>query len=426
VGSRTTVGADSGSVARVLAGAGEIEASRERVRSSLVGRERTVTVALAAGFLAAAATCAALIPSERSSSIGTALLLVAVYAAISQIEFEVGPGSAVPTGLVLVPMLFVLPVGVVPLAACVGLLVGGLVERIRSQRHGDRVAVLLCSSWHTVGPTLVLGLLAQGPPSWSRVPLYVVAVLAQLGFDVAAVLIRHGIGRGVPIGQLLPPFGWVAVVDGTLAPIAFVLAWAAVDDPAAVLAALPLAGLLHVLSVERRKSIDESLALGRAVQDASREARCDPLTGTGNRLAWQESVEDAALRFGQSGVGASVVLVDLDRLKETNDTWGHDAGDRLIQALATALRKVVPEGATLARIGGDEFAVLALGLDEADCAKLVHTIRQSLAALDVDRIPVSASLGASSCPPCTSLDEALRLADARLYVDKDATTPTGL
>jgi diguanylate cyclase (GGDEF)-like protein len=415
---QSTLPARDSVVARALADAGQIEASRERVRSELLGRERTVTLALAAGFLAAASACAVLIPSDISASVPTILLFVAVYAAISQIEFEVGPGSAVPTTLVLVPMLFVLPVGLVPFAAAAGLLVGGVVERIRSRRHRDRAAVLLCSSWHTVGPTLVVGLLAPGPPSWSRVPLYVVALLAQLAVDVAAVLIRHGIGRRTSVSQLFPSFGWVVVVDGALAPIGFVIAWTATDEPAAVLCALPLAGLLHVLSVERRKTIDDSLALGRAVQDASREARSDPLTGTGNRLAWQEAVADAALRLGQSGSGASVVLVDLDRLKETNDTYGHDAGDRLIQALAGALSGVVPANATVARIGGDEFAVLALGLDERGCEELVRSIRKALRSMEIRGIPISASLGASSCPPCTSLDEALRLADERLYTDK--------
>jgi diguanylate cyclase (GGDEF)-like protein len=416
----STLPARDSVVARALADAGQIEASRERVRSELLGRERTVTLALATGFLAAATACAFLIPSDLSTSVPTILLFVAVYAAISQIEFEVGPGSAVPTTLVLVPMLFVLPVGLVPLAAAAGLLVGGVVERLRSRRHSDRAAVLLCSSWHTVGPTLVVGLLASGPPSWSRVPLYLVALLAQLAFDVASVLIRHGIGRRIPASQLLPSFGWVAVVDGALAPIGFVIAWTATDEPAAVLCALPLAGLLHVLSVERRKTIDDSLALGRAVQDASREARSDPLTGTGNRLAWQEAVADAALRLGQSGAGASVVLVDLDRLKETNDTYGHDAGDRLIQALAGALSGVVPANATVARIGGDEFAVLALGLDERGCEALVQAVRKALRNMEIRGIPIAASLGASSCPPCTSLDEALRLADERLYAGKAA------
>lgn len=405
-------------VRRALGEAAEIEASRARVRAGLTGRERTVTLLLAAAFLGAALACAVFIPEQRSASSWAIALFVAVYAVTSQIEFEVGPGSAVPTVLVLVPMLFVLPVGAVPLVAASGLLLGGLAERARSRRHHDRIAVLLCSSWHTIGPTLVLGLLAPGPLAWGRLPYYVLALVTQLAFDIAAVLVRHGIGRGVAITSLLRPFGWVAVVDATLAPVAFVVAWAATNDVLALVCVLPLASLLHALSVERRKTIDESVELGRAVEDASREARSDPLTGIGNRLAWEEAIDAARSRLARTGEPVSVLLVDLDRLKETNDRYGHDAGDRLIRGLAAALAHAVPEGATLARIGGDEFAVLALDLDEPGSHDLVRALRLTLGTLEVGGISASASIGEATCPPCSSLDEALRLSDERLYADK--------
>ena len=137
---------------------------------------------------------------------------------------------------------------------------------------------------------------------------------------------------------LLAPLSWVALVDWALAPVALVVAAVAVTEPLAVLCVLPLAGLLHMLGAERRRRIDESLVLGRAVEDAAREARSDPLTGVGNRLAWQEAIDRCERRLVEDGVGSTVVLVDLNRLKETNDTYGHDVGDRMIQALAVELR----------------------------------------------------------------------------------------
>lgn len=413
------------SLMRVLADTSEIEASRDRVRARLLGRERTVTLLLAGAFLAAGAACALFIPSSTSFSLGVAIFFVAIYAVVSQIEFEIGPGSAVPTELVLVPMLFALPAGAVPLCVAIGLLVGGFFERLRSRRHGDRVAVLLCSSWHSVGPALVIGTLADGPPSWSGAPFYVLALVAQFLFDAASVVIRHRLGRGTPLSRLLPPLSWVAIVDVTLAPVALLVAWAAVDEPAAIACILPLAGLLHFLGTERRRRIDESLALGRAVEDASRRARSDPLTGVGNRLAWQEAVADAEARRLAEGAEASVFLVDLDRLKETNDTHGHDTGDRLIQALASALQAAVRDADALARIGGDEFAVLVSGADSERCEQIAERIREQLAGLDVAGVPLMASLGAASCPPCPSLAAALRLADERLYADK-ASEASGL
>lgn len=408
------------SVASSLTAANEIAASRVRVRSRLIGRERSVTLLLAAAFVVAAVICAAVIPSNTSFSLGLAVLMIAVYAVVAQVEFEIGPGSAVPTELVLLPMLFVLPPGAVPLCVGAGLLLGGLVERLRSRRHGERMTVLLSSAWHSVGPALVIGLLAPGSPHWDEVPVYVLALLAQFAFDWSAVVIRHRIGRDIPARRLVPSLAWVTLVDSALAPVALLVAFVAASESLAFLCVLPLAGLLHMLGAERRRRIDESLVLGQAVEDAAREARSDPLTGVGNRLAWQEAVERCERRLAEDGVGSTVVLVDLNRLKETNDTHGHDVGDRLIQALALELASAAPEADVLARIGGDEFALLVAGAGQRGCAELVLRLRSELAGLAVGEVPVLASIGAAACPPCSSLDAAIRLADKGLYAEKSA------
>ncbi len=377
-----------------------------------------MTYTLAGGFLLAAALCAALIPSETPFSVGIAALLIVLYAIASQIEFEVGPGSAVPSELVLVPMLFLLPPGAVPLCVASGLILGGAVERLRSRRHGQRITVLLSSAWHSIGPAVVVGLLAAGGPRWEDVPVYVLALLAQFALDAGAVLARHRLGLGTSVGELLPALAWVMLVDCALAPVALLVSFPATAEPVAVVCVLPLVGLLYMLGAERRRRIDESLVLGRAVQDATREARSDPLTRVGNRLAWQEAVEGGERRLAEEGVGSTVVLVDLNRLKETNDTHGHDVGDRMIQALAAALSRTVPEADGLARIGGDEFAIVAAGAGHRRCEELVVRVRSGLDGLTVGEIPVLASVGAAACPPCASIGEAVRLADERLYAEK--------
>jgi diguanylate cyclase (GGDEF)-like protein len=231
---------------------------------------------------------------------------------------------------------------------------------------------------------------------------------------------RHWLGRGVPLSKLFSPLGWVAFVDTALAPVALVVAFVAVKEPLVILSALPLGLLLHALGSERRRRIDEGLVLGRAVEDAARAARSDPLTGVGNRLAWQEAFELAERERMEHPVPTSVLLVDLNGLKDTNDTHGHDLGDRLIQALASTLHRALPEGAELARIGGDEFAILAVGTDSRSCDELVFHIRRDLAELTVKGIPVQASIGAAASPPSPSLEAALRLADERLYAGKRA------
>jgi len=420
------VGADRGSrvergLAQSLQAAAEIAESRERMRSRLLGRERTVTFALAGSFAAAALVCAVAIPTDVSFSLPLALLLVGLYALVSQIEFEIGPGSAVPTMLVLVPMLFLLPAGAVPLCVAAGLIAGGLVERIRARRHAERLAVLLSSAWHSVGPAVVVGTLASGQPGREDVPVYALALLTQFALDAAVVVLRHTLGRGTPARELAPPVAWVVLVDLALAPVALLVAYAAWDEPLVVLAVLPLAGLLYMLGTERRRRIEESLLLGMAVEDAAREARSDPLTGVGNRLAWQEAVERAEQLLAENGVGWTVVIVDLDRLKETNDQYGHDVGDRLIQALATALADTVPEAEALTRIGGDEFAILSAGGGQLACAELLFRVRSGLAGVAVGDVAVFASVGAAACPPSASVAEAIRVADERLYTEKPST-----
>ena len=166
--------------------------------------------------------------------------------------------------------------------------------------------------------------------------MYLFALLAQFAFDAASVTFRHRLGRGVPVRELAGPLALVMLVDLTLAPVGLLAAFAASEEPVTVLCILPLVGLLHVLAAERRERIAASVALGRAAEDASRAAREDPLTGIGNRLAWEEALERASSLVA-SGTPATVIMVDVDRLKDTNDSYGHDAGDRLIQGVAEAL-----------------------------------------------------------------------------------------
>jgi diguanylate cyclase (GGDEF)-like protein len=411
-----------GAAARNLADAAEVAAARERVLGALFGRERVVTHVLAAYFLVAAVACALYLPSSTPFSFWVAALFVVCYAIVSQVEFEVGPGSAVPTELILVPMLFAVPPGAVPILVALGLMLGGIAERARLRRHGERVAVLLCSSWHSVGPAVVVALLAPGEPSWDETAVYVLAFGAQLVFDWAAVATRHVLGRGVPLSRLVRPLAWAALVDSTLAPVALLAAFVVADEPVAIVCVLPVAALLRVLGAERRRRLDDRIALGRMVDDERRVARSDPLTGVGNRLAWQEAVREAQADLDTTGEGAVLLLVDLNRLKETNDRHGHDVGDRLIQALAETLRRAIPEDAVLARIGGDEFAVLLRRANGEDGASIMAAIRRSVAATNVNGIALLASVGVAACPPCASYDEAVRLADERLYRDKAATT----
>jgi HD-GYP domain-containing protein (c-di-GMP phosphodiesterase class II) len=242
-----------------------VEESRERVARRLRGRDRLATVVGAAGFLAVALPLALLAPAGRSPSIGVVVLLVLSYALVSRVEFEIGAGSAIPTQLVFVPMLFVVPARVVPLCVALGLILGALPDVRRSRMHGERLLVQLVTSWHALGPAAVM--LAAGEPAatlgaWPAVAL---ALAAQLCLDFGIAATRERAVYGIGVRELAPAIGSVYVVDAVLTPVGFAIAISTAGEPAAAaLFALPLAGLLAVFARERERRIDHALELSHA------------------------------------------------------------------------------------------------------------------------------------------------------------------
>src|SRR2546423_14515027 len=120
-----------------------IEQSRQLAATPLGDRDRLASLLLGGSFLAVAVTLAALAHSSRQVGLLTVLVFVASYALASRIDFEIGTGSAVPTQLVLVPMLALLPVQYVPICVMAGLLLGGLPEYVRGRVPVDRSVLRL-------------------------------------------------------------------------------------------------------------------------------------------------------------------------------------------------------------------------------------------------------------------------------------------
>jgi diguanylate cyclase (GGDEF)-like protein len=159
-----------------------------------------------------------------------------------------------------------------------------------------------------------------------------------------------------------------------------------------------------------------SLVLGeqRRNQALQREALTDPLTGVGNRSALRRRLDDAT--------GAvTVAILDLDAFKPINDTYGHDAGDAVLQVVAQRVLHAVRDDDLVVRFGGDEFAVVfADGTPPAgsqrSAQRLVAAIQEPIQLDDVFTVRVGASIGVATGPP----DEVVKAADARLYEAKQA------
>lgn len=151
----------------------------------------------------------------------------------------------------------------------------------------------------------------------------------------------------------------------------------------------------------------------------------DPLTGAANRTLLETATTRAIERARAAGERVALVLVDLDRFKELNDALGHAAGDAVLRALARRLREVASERDLVARIGGDEFAILIGGLDPAAglgprLALLERRLAEPI-ALEEGEVVLGASFGVALWPE-DGLDLAglLARADAAMYRAKRA------
>jgi len=172
-------------------------------------------------------------------------------------------------------------------------------------------------------------------------------------------------------------------------------------------------------------------SLFRIVAVASRRLRHqalhDDLTDLPNRALLYERMEDALKDVERSGEPAALLLVDLDRFKEVNDTLGHDSGDRLLEEVAARLQGVVRRGDTLARLGGDEFAVLLRGLpDRGMAAELAGRLQDAISRpfmLEGVAAVLDASIGIAHCPEHgTDVHTLVQRADVAMYDAKRGRT----
>lgn len=170
------------------------------------------------------------------------------------------------------------------------------------------------------------------------------------------------------------------------------------------------ADLLSAL-LQRELSLGEAR---RAAERADLAAQSDALTGLLNRGAWDRLLAAEEARCRRLGHAAAVAVIDLDGLKQANDTQGHAAGDRLLQAAARALRAAARSADLVARLGGDEFALLAVEYGDAP-ERLQQRIAQALADAGV-----AGSIGVALRLPRDGLNAAQQAADALMYADKRA------
>lgn len=153
-------------------------------------------------------------------------------------------------------------------------------------------------------------------------------------------------------------------------------------------------------------------------------ASIDPLSGLPNRATFLERLRETLGMAQRSGDKLAVLFLDGNRFKETNDQYGHAAGDRVIAEVAARISPILRIGDMAARVGGDEFAVLVNHLEGTGDAKSVaRRIREAMsvpiAVTDADVASISLSIGSAIFPDDgRDVDTLLRIADERMYADK--------
>jgi diguanylate cyclase (GGDEF)-like protein len=153
---------------------------------------------------------------------------------------------------------------------------------------------------------------------------------------------------------------------------------------------------------------------------AALEARTDQLTGLANRRSWGEALDRELGRQRRSGGRLCVLVVDLDHFKRLNDTHGHAAGDAALAAIATVLRTHARKSDVLARVGGEEFALLIPDCPVAEGYRRAHEIRLAVERLSGGWItPVTVSVGVAALPDhARTGDELMAAGDIALYQAK--------
>lgn len=174
------------------------------------------------------------------------------------------------------------------------------------------------------------------------------------------------------------------------------------------------------------KGDEEIAALGIAINHMADElkshARTDELTGLPNFRAFSERIDAALLRADRYPERIGVLVLDLDRFKKYNDTFGHAAGNDALRRVAQTIAKTVRSVDYAARYGGEEFAVVAPQVDAATLIMVAERIRANIEALPAppDGSAVTVSIGAAIYPDdARDRDALFQAADARLYEAKN-------
>ncbi|KKN64123.1 hypothetical protein LCGC14_0494640 [marine sediment metagenome] len=164
----------------------------------------------------------------------------------------------------------------------------------------------------------------------------------------------------------------------------------------------------------------------RLMQENKRQATVDSLTGLHNRRYFEDVLAKEQVLLDRRPSPCTILIVDIDKFKTINDTWGHDTGDQVLVVLSNVLRECTRKADEVARLGGDEIIMLLRNCDTNQARQVADKILQQVAAAELPleagaEASLHVSIGLAGCPEHTpALAEAWQLADAALLEAKEA------
>jgi diguanylate cyclase (GGDEF)-like protein len=248
----------------------------------------------------------------------------------------------------------------------------------------------------------------------------------------------YAIARAVVLFQFHEPDADQDVAHPALRPLIGTLAWLHVSIAALQAARIVLTALYPPTQIVHMDIIQSGFTYLNLVLNAGvgfgliwlaqaihrkalqRIAQTDSLTGLLNRRAFEEILLRELLRSQHGGAAVSLLQVDIDRFKQVNDTWGHQAGDEVIREVAFALRDNLRPGDSLSRYGGEEFMILLREASADQSAEIAGRLRAGIAALAglPGNIRLTVSIGVAANHPFDTPEALLRRCDEALYLSK--------
>src|SRR3954468_11306582 len=237
--------------------------ARQRRPQPMSSRERVYAGLSATAFLGVVGLLGAVLPHDAPEEPVVLLLPVLLYAIGTRCQFEIGNGFAMPLQIAFVPMLFLAPLPLVPLLVALGYLLGRIPDFILQRSHWDRWIHCFGRAWYAVGPVLLIGLLAPGPPRVEHAPVYALALAAASAIGVAEAVIGDWFLLGTPPRQTLQAAAWSYWIDALLTPVAYTVAAVAVKEPLTLAGIAPLFWLMWAFSQERKERLDAAQELNQ-------------------------------------------------------------------------------------------------------------------------------------------------------------------